>query len=145
VRIHSATEPIEAIFGYQPWLLGESLQKVHLEEGRKSGNRLIALLEDIESREAAEALVGQSIAVYRDQLSEPNDGQFYWSDLLGLKVRLQDGAELGTIDRMLATGANDVMVVRGERERLIPFVIGPYVKDVDLESAIVTVDWDPEF
>jgi len=145
VRIHSETEPREAIFGYQPWLLGESLEKVRLIQGKKSGNRLIALLENIDSREAAEALLDQPIAAYRDQFPKPGDGQFYWTDLLGLKVRLQDGTELGTIQKMLATGANDVMVVRGERERLIPFVSGQYVKDVDLDSGTVTVDWDPEF
>jgi 16S rRNA processing protein RimM len=58
---------------------------------------------------------------------------------------LEDGRELGTIARMLATGANDVMVVRGERERLIPFIRGQYVKQVDLDARVVTVDWDPEF
>jgi 16S rRNA processing protein RimM len=46
---------------------------------------------------------------------------------------------------MLATGANDVMVVRGERERLIPFVPGQYVKQVDLDGRRVIVDWDPDF
>jgi len=145
VKVHSDTEPREAIFNYRPWMLGESRKRVRLIQGKKSGNRLIALLENIESREAAEALLDQPIAVYRDQFPDPRDGQFYWTDLLGLKVRLRDGTELGTIDRILATGANDVMVVRGERERLIPFLIGQYVKDVDLDSGVVTVDWDPEF
>jgi 16S rRNA processing protein RimM len=46
---------------------------------------------------------------------------------------------------MLATGANDVMVVRGDRERLIPFIPGRYVKNVDLEGGVVIVDWDPDF
>jgi 16S rRNA processing protein RimM len=62
-----------------------------------------------------------------------------------LAVKLQDGTDLGTIRHMLATGANDVMVVQGERERLIPFVHGNYVKQVDLEKGLVTVDWDPDF
>ena len=66
-------------------------------------------------------------------------------DLEGLRVRLEDGRELGTVERMLATGANDVMVVRGDRERLIPFVPGQYVKDVDLDGGVIVVNWDPEF
>jgi 16S rRNA processing protein RimM len=145
VKIHSLTEPREAIFEYQPWLLGTSLQEVRLRQGKKHGNRLIALLERTESREQAEELVNQPIAVYRDQFPELPEGEFYWTDLMGLKVRLEDGRELGTIANMLATGANDVMVVRGERERLIPFIRGQYVKQVDLDSGVVTVDWDPEF
>jgi 16S rRNA processing protein RimM len=145
VKIHSLTEPREAIFEYQPWLLGASLEEVRLEQGKKHGSRLIALLENADSREQAEALVDQPIAVYRDQFPELPAGEFYWTDLMGLTVRLEDGRELGTIASMLATGANDVMVVRGERERLIPFIRGQYVKRVDLDAGVVTVDWDPEF
>lgn len=145
VKIHSLTEPREAIFEYQPWLLGDSLREVRLKQGKRHGNRLIALLKDTESREQAQALVNQPIAVFRDQFPDLPRGEFYWADLLGLTVRLADGTELGTIDNMLATGANDVMVVRGERERLIPFVPGQYVKDVDLAAGVVTVDWDPDF
>jgi 16S rRNA processing protein RimM len=145
IKIHSLTDPREAIFEYQPWLLGASLEEVRLTQGKKHGSRLIALLENTESREQAEALVNQPIAVYRDQFPELPGGTFYWTDLVGLTVRLEDGRELGTIASMLATGANDVMVVRGERERLIPFIREQYVKQVDLDAGLVTVDWDPDF
>jgi 16S rRNA processing protein RimM len=145
VRIHSLTEPREAIFEYQPWLLGESLQEVRVRQGQIHGKRLIALLQDTDDREQADALVHRRIAVYRDQLPELPADEYYWTDLLGLSVRLEDGRELGVIENMLATGANDVMVVRGERERLIPFVPGHYVKRVDLDARTVIVDWDPEF
>ncbi len=55
------------------------------------------------------------------------------------------GQRLGRVERLLETGANDVLVVRGERERLIPFVPGAQVRRVDLEAGVVEVDWDPEF
>jgi 16S rRNA processing protein RimM len=145
VKIHSLTEPREAIFEYQPWLLGASHREVRVQQGKQHGNRLIALLEDTESREQAQALVNQPIAVFRDQFPDLPEGEFYWNDLLGLKVRLEDGRELGKIANMLATGANDVMVVQGERERLIPFIFGQYVVQVDLDAGVVIVDWDPEF
>ncbi len=87
VKIHSRTEPREAIFEYQPWLLGESLEEVRVRQGKKHGNRLIALLENTESREQAEALVNRPIAVYRDQFPELSPGEFYWTDLLGLEVK----------------------------------------------------------
>ncbi len=145
MKIHSLTEPREAIFDYQPWLLGDSREEVRVSQGKKHGNRLIALFEDIDDREAAERLVNRPIAVYREQLPESEDGEFYWTDLEGLAVELADGTPLGTIDRMMATGANDVMVVKGERERLIPFVLEQYVQRVDLEHGVVVVDWDPEF
>jgi 16S rRNA processing protein RimM len=145
VKIHSLTEPRDAIFEYQPWLLGESLEEIRVRQGKKHGNRLIALLENAEDREQAEALVNQPIAVYRDQFPALLEDEFYWTDLIGLSVQLENGRELGTIEHMLATGANDVMVVRGERERLIPFVLDRYVKDVNLDRGLVVVDWDPDF
>ena len=142
VKIHSLTEPREAIFEYQPWLLGDSREEVRVREGKKHGNRLIALFEDINDREAAEALVHRNIAVYREQFPETEAGEFYWTDIVGLRVELEDGTELGTIDNLLATGANDVLVVKGDRERLIPFVQGQYVISVDLENGVIVVDWD---
>ena len=149
VKIYSLTEPHEAIFEYQPWLVGEKLQVVHIEQGKKHGKHLIALLKKVRDREQAEGLVDRQIAVYRDQLPELPEEVFYWTDLVGLAVQLEDGTDLGTIRNMLATGANDVMVVQGvlqgERERLIPFVPGPYVISVDLDKRLVVVDWDPDF
>lgn len=145
VRIYSLTEPREAIFEYQPWLLDESRVEVNIEQGVKHGKHLIALLENVNDRDQAESQVNRTISVYRDQFPELPESEFYWTDLLGLTVQLEDGTGLGTIDRMLATGANDVMVVQGDRERLIPFVRGPYVKRVNLDDGIIVVDWDPEF
>ena len=149
LKIYSLTEPREDIFEYQPWLVGDDLEAVHIAQGKKHGKHLIALLETVKDRDQAESLVNRQIAIYRDQLPELTDEKFYWTDLVGLAVQLENGTNLGTIRNMLATGANDVMVVQGmmqgERERLIPFVPGPYVKSVDLENGLVVVDWDPEF
>lgn len=145
VRIHSLTEPREAVFEYQPWLLGESREEVRVQQGKKHGKHLIAMLEIVEGRDQAENLVNRVIAVYRDQFPELPEAEYYWTDLVDLSVQLADGTELGAIERMLATGANDVMVVQGDRERLIPFVRGQYVKSVNLVDGIVVVDWDPDF
>ena len=130
LKIHSQTEPREAIFEYQPWLLGERQETVRIKEGKRHGKHLIALLEDANDR---------------DQFPDLSETSFYWTDLIGLAVVTQDGTNLGKIRNMVATGANDVMVVLGERERLIPFIQGPYVKRVDLEQELVVVDWDPDF
>jgi len=145
LKIHSQTEPREAIFEYQPWLLGERQETVRIKEGKRHGKHLIALLEDASDRDQAESLVNRQIVVFRDQFPDLPETSYYWTDLIGLAVVTQDGTNLGKIRNMLATGANDVMVVLGERERLIPFIQGPYVKRVDLEQGLVVVDWDPDF
>jgi 16S rRNA processing protein RimM len=139
------TDPREAIFEYQPWLLGESREETRIVQGKKHGKHLIALLENVNNREQAESMLNRQIVVYRDQFPQLPEDEFYWTDLLGLSVRLGDGTELGTIEKMLATGAHDVMVVQGDRERLIPFVQQQYVKSVNLDDGIVLVDWDPDF
>ena len=117
-------------------------QPAEVVEGQRHGKSVIARLVGIDDREQAAALVGAEFGVLRDRLPEPRDGQFYWYDLEGLRVVNCDGTELGTIDYMLETGSNDVMVVKGEQERLIPFVRDKIVLDVDLVEKIVKVDWE---
>ena len=145
LKIHSLTEPREAIFEYQPWLLGEQRDTVRIKQGKRHGKHLIALLENADDREQAEQLVNRQIACFRDQFPDLQEARYYWTDLIGLAVETPDGRNLGNIQTMLATGANDVMVVLGERERLIPFVHDAYVKRVDLELGLVVVDWDADF
>jgi 16S rRNA processing protein RimM len=69
-------------------------------------------------------------------------GEFYWTDLEGLQVVHSDGRTLGKVAHLLATGANDVLVVRGDQEILIPFVQGEVIKDVDLAAGVINVDWE---
>jgi 16S rRNA processing protein RimM len=144
-RIHSDTEPRDAIFDYQPWLVGPAETPMMVVLGRHQGKYLVAEIDGISDRDTAESLAGQQIAVYRDQLPELPDSQYYWTDLIGLSVFNQDGLELGSIRELIATGANDVMLVRGERERLIPFIKDMYVTRVDLSARRVEVNWDADF
>ncbi len=145
VKIHSWTRPRKAIFGYQPWLLGPERNRVSIEAGREQGKTLIARLPGLADRDTARSLIDTEIAVYRDQLPEATNGEYYWSDLVGLRVATVRGEDLGTVERLIETGANDVLVVAGDRERLVPFVMGSYVKNVDLEAGRIEVDWDPDF
>lgn len=145
MRVVSETEPREAILDYTPWLLGAEARRWTLQEGRRHGKGLVVHLQGCEDRDQAASLVGQAIAVRRDQLPPPGPDELYWVDLEGLSVMTTAGVDLGVIDHLFSTGVNDVMVVRGDRERLIPFVWGDVVKDVDLEQARMLVDWDASF
>ena len=145
VKVHSWTRPMEAIFNYQPWLLGDDRKPVKIVDGRKQGKGLAVLLPEYDNREQAVALVGQQIFIGRDQLPPTDKDEYYWSDLEGLEVQTTKGELLGRVDRMMETGANDVLVIRGDRERLIPFIQGQYVTRVDLEESLIVVDWDPDF
>lgn len=150
IKLESWTEPRERIFDYQPWLLDAAPGKVPVEmrgiEGRAQGKGLVARLPGVDDRDQAAALTGRDILVERERLPPPEAGSFYWFDLEGLEVVNREGVVLGRVDHLFATGANDVVVVRdGDRQHLVPFVRGVYVHDIDLDSARMEVDWDPDF
>lgn len=147
VKVFSETKPKENIFSYSPWQINLNgvWQSVEVVEGKPRGKGLIAQLASYDDRELARQLVGAEIAIDKERLPAAEEGEYYWADLIGLKVVTLDGTELGRVDHLFETGANDVVVVQGKREHLIPFVQGPYIHEVDLETGVMRVDWDPEF
>jgi len=145
VKVFSETEPRANILTYHPWYLGAGHRPWGLAEGRPHGKGLVARLAGCEDRDQAAAVVGLEIRIRRDQLPWPVADEFYWADLVGLSVETLEGKPLGRVGRVFATAANDVLVVDGERERLLPFLWDRVIKDVDLGLGRIRVDWDPEF
>ena len=147
VKLFSDTEPRDGILDYKRCFLKEKGQWRPLEitQGRMQGKGVVAKIEGCDDRDQAMLLIGSEIAVTDDQLPELAVGEYYWKDLIGLSVVNQDNIDLGTVSDMMETGANDVMIVKDERERLIPFTQGHTVLAVNLEEKIIKVDWDPEF
>ena len=152
VRIHSFTEPAENLFGYRNWKLRrrDGWEAISIDSGKRQGKGLIAHIEGVDDRTAAEALKGNDIAVPLAELPELEGEEYYWHQLQGLSV-VGNGELLGQVDHLLETGANDVLVVlpcegsRDTRERLIPWLRPDVIKAVDLQQQTIDVDWDPEF
>jgi 16S rRNA processing protein RimM len=144
VKVFSFTEPREAILDYGPWLLGSdsSWRQATVEDGKRHGKAVLAKLAGVDDRDDATGLLGEEIAIDRSDLPATGDGEYYWVDLIGATVWHREERELGTVKQMLETGAHDVMVVGGETERLIPFVPGDVVMDVDIDAGMVRVDWE---
>ena len=144
VKVYSYTEPREAVLNYGRWLLSvaDGWREATVAEGQRHGKTVIARIDGYVDRDQAAGLVGAEIAVPRDALPETEEDRFYWSDLEGLRVVHRDGTELGRVAYLLETGANDVMVVQGEQERLIPFVMGEVILGVDLADGRIDVDWE---
>jgi 16S rRNA processing protein RimM len=147
VKIYSHTDPPDNILDYSPWTLKNQFgaKEYKVLSGRLHGGSVVAQLEGVDDRDQALKLRSSKILANRDRFPPLEPGQYYWADLIGLRVINLDGAELGTVAEILPTGANDVLVANGERERLIPFVIGQYVKEVNVDKGVVLVDWDPDF
>ena len=144
VKVFSYTEPREAVLEYGKWLLSgpDEWKQATVAEGKRHGKTIIARLDGCEDRDQAATLAGTEIAVLRDELPQAGEGHYYWSDLEGLQVLRKDGTDIGKLEYLIETGANDVMVVNGEQERLIPFVMDKVVLGVDLARGVITVDWD---
>ena len=148
LKLESFTEPARGILRYQPWLLRDAQgreREVADARGRETHKGIVATLPGIEDRDAAEALRGTEVWVPRSALPPPSPGEYYWVDLEGLRVVNTDGVDFGTVSHLFATGANDVLVARGERERMIPFLEPDYIRSVDFEAGLVTVEWDAGF
>ncbi|WP_329841592.1 ribosome maturation factor RimM [Stenotrophomonas sepilia] len=148
IKLESWTEPRSAIFRYQPWIVrSPSGVETTVEgvRGRDSGKHLVARFPGVEDRDVVEAMRGTEIYVARSALPPPKPDEYYWVDLEGLDVTTTEGVALGQVSHLFSTGANDVVVVRGDRERMIPFVQPDFVKSVDFEANLIVVDWDPEF
>lgn len=154
VKVHSLTDPIKNIFDYQPWYLktDKGWIAVEITAGRPQGKGLVAQFDgETDRNQALERYVGCEIATPRGVLPKLEQDDYYWSDLIGLRVRTVSGADLGTVASMMETGANDVMIVRGDsnsldrQERIVPWVLDRFVKEVDRTAGYLVVDWDPEF
>lgn len=149
MRINSYTQPAENILNYLPWFIQkkdsqvwEDLQYEKVEHHAKG---LVIFLKGINDRNIAAHYTQANIAVSRDQLPSLPENEYYWSDLEKLDVKTQSGVLLGQVDHLFETGSNDVLVVKGDKQHLIPFLKGNTILNIDLLNKIITVDWDPDF
>jgi len=147
VKLFSNTQDRNNLLTYKPLYFGQDndWQPLTLEEGRAQGKGIVAKFSGYNDRNKAVELLGQNIAVQREQLAPLAPGEYYWTDLIGLQVINQDDIEFGSIAYLFATGANDVIVVSGERERLIPFIQVDVIVSIDLDKRVMRVNWDPLF
>lgn len=148
VKLESLTEPAGNLFRYQPWILRDAQgreREIDGARGRPGGKGLVATLPGIDDRDAAEALRGAELYIPRSALPPPRPGEFYWVDLEGLNVVNLDGVDFGTVVQVFSNGANDVLVARGSRERMIPFLRPDYVRELDFDAGRIVVDWDADF
>ncbi len=148
VKLESFTDPKKAILRYQPWMLRDAQgreRELPDARGRETARGVVVSISDVQDRDAAEALRGTEVWVGREALPPPQPGEYYWVDLEGLRVVNLDGVDFGVVSHLFSTGANDVVAVHGERERLIPFVMPEYITAIDFDGRTITVDWDADF
>lgn len=147
VRIFADTEYPDSLLDYPVWYLETATgwQAFDIEAAEMHAKGLVAKLAGIDDRDLIASMRNRKIAVPRRELPETEDGEYYWSDLIGLSVVNLAGESLGKVTQLLETGANDVLVLRDvDTERLLPFV-DAVVKSVDIAAALITVDWGLDY
>jgi 16S rRNA processing protein RimM len=163
VKLVSYTDPPENLLDYRHFVLtgargaeqGQAGQKqagqkqieIELDAVRPQGQGLVGHIKGCDTPERSGLYTGGELWVAKSVLPALEEGEgYYWHQLERLTVKTLDGAVLGKVRHLMATGANDVLVIRDEqgKERLLPYV--PHVvRKVDIESGVIEVDWQPDW
>jgi 16S rRNA processing protein RimM len=154
VKLHSFADPAGNLLEYRHFLIeggpGEGLRQIEIDEARPQGQGFVGHIRGCDVREDTRHFTGKNLLVAKSALPALPDG-YYWHELEGLRVINLAGDYLGRVHHLLATGANDVLVVRGDtdscdrEERLLPWIEGQVVLEVDLPGGLLKVDWGRDY
>lgn len=148
VRLYSYTEPKEAIFDYQPWLIKKEdrYQPLTFESGKKHGKGLVVKLAEIKDRTIAETYQNTPIYIKKSSLPKTQTDEYYWSDLVGMRVLLATGENIGVVESLFETGAHAVLNIQPDAQsidnetRLVPWHHDVIV-NVDENKQQIILDW----
>jgi 16S rRNA processing protein RimM len=147
IKVNSLTNPQANILNFKPWLIrkNDSWEEIYFEDSRQHADNIIVKLPNCNSpEEARNNFTNIKIGVWRKQLPKLPTNEYYWAELIGMQVMNSSGVDFGVVQELTATGANDVLVVAGDRKRLIPYTSNVILK-VDLAKKIIQVDWEQDF
>lgn len=166
VRIQPHSADTDALFASQDWFLQppearfargfsafSGCVSVRVAELKAHADGLVARLDGVADRNAAESLKGCRISLPRSAFPETPEGEYYWVDLIGLDVVNREGVNLGVVRDLMATGPTSVLVleypvvedgVEKSAERMIPFV-SAYIDEVDRQARRIVADWQPDY
>jgi len=147
VRINSFTDPRENILSFPEWTLeldGKHISAKRIEE-KVTPQYIAAKIEGFETREDVVNLTHAQVLIPKSDLKELGPDEYYWHELEGMKVLHESGVDMGVIDHIISTGANDVLVVIGEKKRLIPYLLDEVILEISKTRGEMTVRWDLDF
>jgi 16S rRNA processing protein RimM len=123
----------------------DQLIPIDLDNIKPHGNNYVAKIKNIENPESARIYTNLELYIDSKDLPSLPEGKYYWDELVGLTIIDQEGKVLGIVDHLVATGANDVLVIiKDQKEHFIPYIKN-VVLEVDLTKKIIKVDWNLEY
>ena len=156
IRVSPYSMDADALLSVKTWWLDKpSLRPVQVRNAKSHSGDVTATLVDVTDRETAEALKGATVQVSRADFPELPEDEYYWTDLIGLDTVNLQGEALGKVTDMMHNGAQSILRITPEAdpnaapdakapERLVPFV-DQYVKTVDLQARLITLDWGLDY
>lgn len=156
IKVRPLSADPQALFSSRRWYLQASSAKpgqkvptlLRITQVREQGDAVLAVAQGLDDRDAAQALAGASVRVSRASFPSTADGEYYWVDLIGLRVCNRAGLCFGHVVGLVETGPHCVLRVRSDvpesAETLIPFVAA-YVDEVDMRGGEIRVDWQADF
>ncbi len=153
LRLNSFTTPPESILDYSQLFVEfeDEWQVLEIDQHRQQNNGLLVHFNGFDDPETARNLTGLELVVDAEQLPGLEEGSFYWHELEGMEVCNEAGEVFGVIDRLMETGANDVLVVApyansiDDRERLIPYIKDSVIKSIDATERKILVNWEADY
>lgn len=149
VKVEPYTASPDSLVGYPRWWIEADggWKALEIETSRAQDRTVAAKFAGCDDRDQAALFRGRQVGVARSEFPAAGENEYYWADLIGLEVVNAQDEHLGTVSRVLDTGANAVLVVEAQesgRERLIPF-IAEVVQEVDLAGRVIRVDWGADY
>ncbi|BGI50776.1 MAG: ribosome maturation factor RimM [Arsenophonus endosymbiont of Ceratovacuna japonica] len=154
IKVFSFTKYNEDIFKYQPWFIQHLKQwkKLKIEKWKNHNNNFIIKINNINDRNDANLITNCKIIINSLQLPKLKNNEYYWKDLIGYKVITVKGYNLGYVQNLMETVSNDVLIIKSNKKdtfninkRLIPFIDKQVIKNINICTKIIKVDWDPSF
>ena len=141
LKIYSYSESIEKFSKYKYFFVLNNKKYIRLDVEDSLINKSIKIkFKNFNSREDSNDYIGKDIYISEDQLDKLKENQFYWNDLIGLNVYLDNEEKIGVVTDMIETGSNDVLVIKGDDKILIPYIFGESVKNVIIEENKIIID-----
>lgn len=153
VKLISFSSPKDNILNYQTFLTpqGSSLVELEIDQSKAQGKGIVAHIKGCDDRNLTQDFIGKDLYIKKTLLPDLNENEYYWHQLEGMRVKTASGDDLGVVDHLLETGANDVLVVKPDElsidkeERLIPYLYEQVIDSISLDQGLITVHWERDY
>ncbi|MBI1803615.1 MAG: 16S rRNA processing protein RimM [Ignavibacteriae bacterium] len=142
LKLKPSTHSVERLESLEDVFVGTSVETAtayHVDEVLEKNRGIMLKVQAVDTRTAAESLVGAFVFVRKEDLKPPPDGRYFVDDIIGAEVVTPEGEVVGTVSDVCKLPGQDVWVVRrGEKEYMVP-VVKEFIAAVDIAAKRVTI------